>query len=131
EKAVKRLASSGYLLKVAAGDWVTREGTGEREMYVILEGAFEVAAGGGRRLALLEKGDLFGEIAFFTEAGERTASVRAVTDGRLLVLRRKFLAELTQSDPEAGFQILMNMSRILAERMAAMVRAAASTSPEA
>ncbi len=48
-------------------------------MYVILDGAFEVEAGGGRRLALLEKGDLFGEVAFFTEAGERTASVRAVT----------------------------------------------------
>jgi CRP-like cAMP-binding protein len=127
ERAVRQLAKSGFLLKVHAGNLVTRQGTGEREMYVVLEGAFQVVVD-GRRVALLERGDIFGEIAFFTTSGERTASVRALTQGRVLVLRRKFVLELNERDPEAGAQLLMSISRIMAERMAGLVRAAASAS---
>ena len=79
----------------------------------------------GRRIALLEKGDLFGEIAFFGASGERTANVRALTDCRLLVLRRKFLEELARSDPEAAYQIVLSVSRIMAERLGTLVRASA------
>lgn len=123
------LAESGYLLDVEPDALVTRAGIGQREMFVILEGACEVE-GAGRRIALLEKGDLFGEIAFFSESGERTATVRALSKCRLLVLRQKFLEELTASDPEAANQILLNVSRIMAERMSAMVRAAAAGASE-
>ena len=98
ERAVKQLSKSGFLLDVEAGSLVTRQGTGEREMYVVLAGAFDVLVD-GRRVALLEPGELFGELAFFTTSGERTASVRALTAGRVLVLRRKFLLELSESDP--------------------------------
>jgi CRP-like cAMP-binding protein len=123
--ALFHLSESGYLLDVKAGDLITRAGIGQREMFVILEGACEVA-GAAERIALLEKGDLFGEIAFFSEAGERTATVRALSDSKLLVLRQKFLDELTTNDPEAACQILLNVSRIMAERMGAMVRTAAA-----
>jgi CRP-like cAMP-binding protein len=123
--ALFHLSESGYLLDVKAGDLITRAGIGQREMFVILEGACEVEGASGR-IALLEKGDLFGEIAFFSEAGERTATVRALSDSKLLVLRQKFLDELTTNDPEAACQILLNVSRIMAERMGAMVRTAAA-----
>ncbi len=123
-KALKRLTSTGFVLKMRAGDLVTGEGIEERELFLILDGTFEVV-GRERRFALLERGDLFGDIAFFTRAGERTASVRAVTDGRLLVLRRRFLQDLNRREPAAGFQILMNMSRIMAERFAGRTRASA------
>jgi CRP-like cAMP-binding protein len=129
ENALRRLAASGYLLHLEAGHLVTREGIGQREMFVILEGACEVESG-GRRVALLEKGDLFGEIAFFSEAGERTATVRALTPCGLLVLRQKFLEELARSDPEAAYRILLNVSRIMAERLAASFRAASAEPAE-
>ena len=111
-----------------AGHLITREGIGQREMFVILDGACEVESA-GRRIALLEKGDLFGEIAFFAAAGERTANVRALTACRLLVLRQKFLDELGKSDPEAAYQVLLGVSRIMAERMGEMVRARAGSPP--
>ena len=114
--AVRTLTASGFILNLSAGDLVAKSGTEEREVYVILNGLFEVIDQ-GRRLAILEKGDLFGEIAFFTEAGRRSASVLAMSDGKVLVLRRKFLKELTRSDPEAGFQILSNMGRVMAQRI--------------
>jgi CRP-like cAMP-binding protein len=130
EPVLRRLAASGYLLHLEAGHLVTREGIGQREMFVILEGACEVEAA-GRRVALLEQGDLFGEIAFFSEAGERTATVRALTPCRLLVLRQKFLEELAAGDPEAAYRILVNVSRIMAERLAASFRAAAASAEPA
>ena len=128
--ALFHLSESGYLLDVKAGDLITRAGIGQREMFVILEGACEVE-GASKRIALLEKGDLFGEIAFFSESGERTATVRALSDCKLLVLRQKFLDELTTNDPEAACQILLNVSRIMAERMGAMVRTAAAPDADA
>ena len=115
-EAIKKLTSSGFILNLSAGDVITKSGTEEREVYVILKGVFEVLSQ-GRRLAILEKGDLFGEIAFFTEAGQRSASVRAMSDGQLLALRRNFLKELTRTDAEAGFQILTNMGRVMAHRI--------------
>jgi CRP-like cAMP-binding protein len=123
-RALRRLASSGYLLNLEAGALVTQEGIGQREMFVILEGGCEVEAG-GRRIALLEKGDLFGEVAFFSETGERTATVRALTACRLLVLRQRFLDELLEQDPAAAYQLVLNVGRIMAERLGSMVRTAA------
>ncbi|PYQ43268.1 MAG: hypothetical protein DMF77_10510 [Acidobacteria bacterium] len=128
--ALFHLSESGYLLDVKAGDLLTRAGIGQREMFVILEGACEVE-GAGKRIALLDKGDLFGEIAFFSESGERSATVRALSDCKLLVLRHQFLEELTTNDPEAACQILLNVSRIMAERMGGMVRTAAASASDA
>ena len=91
-------------------------------MYVILDGVFEVISE-NKRLAILEKGDLFGEIAFFTQTGERCASVRAVTKGEVLILRRNFLKELTRIDPEAGFQILTNIGTVMADRIVSLNQA--------
>ena len=50
---------------------------------------------------------------------------RALSDCKLLVLRQKFMEELVRNDPEAACQILLNVSRIMAERMGGMVRAEA------
>lgn len=122
EETAKRLTSSGFILELSPGDVITKTGTKEREMYVILDGIFEVIAQ-EKRLAILEKGDLFGEIAFFSETGERCASVRAVTKGEVLVLRRNFLKELTRTDPEAGFQILTNMGTVMADRIVSLNQA--------
>ena len=52
--ALFHLSESGYLLDVKSGDLITRAGIGQREMFVILEGACEVE-GAGKRIALLEK----------------------------------------------------------------------------
>ncbi len=115
--SVKRLLNSGFVLDVQEGDPLTRVGVVEREIFIILEGAFEILVN-DRPVNLLGKGEVIGEIAFFSSHGHRTAEVRALTDGKLLVLRRKFLRELTRKDPDAGFQLLTNLSRVLADRFA-------------
>lgn len=119
--SLKRLAEKGFLMDVQEGQLVTRENLQEKEVFVILKGVFEVVAR-RKRLAILHKGEVFGELAFFTEAGLRTASIRAMTEGRLLVLRRRFLDELRQEDLKLACQILFNLGRIMAGRLSGMIR---------
>ena len=120
-ETVKTLTGSGFILNPSPGDVIAKSGTEEREMYVILEGVFEVVSQ-QKRLAILGKGDLFGEISFFSETGQRCATVRAVTEGEILVLRRNFLQKLTSIDPEAGFQILTNIGTVMADRIVSLNR---------
>jgi len=128
-EATRKLTSSGFILDLSPGDVIARSGTKEREMYVVLDGVFEVIAQ-DKRLAILEKGDVFGEIAFFCTTGERCASVRAVTRGEVLVLRRSFLEELTHDEPEAGLQILTNIGSVMADRIVSLNQALlAATDP--
>ncbi len=120
ESSIRKLAGKGFIMDVPADRTVVRQDLIEKEMFFILEGAFVVETG-GRVLAHLYRGDVFGEIALLVEEGRRTATIRSVADGRVLVLRRRFLEELMKDDPALSSRILFNLSRILAERMAGML----------
>jgi len=126
EGVVRRLAAFGVVVEVPAGALITREGHVERELFVILEGCFE-AFSGERVFSRMNKGEAFGEVAFFRGGGERSASVRAQTDGRLVVLRRSALAELGRVDPAAAHTLLFNLARILADRVVHLGASPAST----
>ena len=54
-------------------------------VYFIDVGSVDIIDGNGRQLANLKAGDVFGEMAYFTKKGKRSATVVAKTD---LVLRR-------------------------------------------
>ena len=125
EAAVRKLTTKGFMLDVGRETLVTRSGYGEREMYIVLDGTLEVFSAAGQRLTVLGRGDLFGELAFFRDEGKRTASVRAASDGNLLVLRRHFLSELGKSDPDVALQLHFNLGRILSERLIRVERRAA------
>jgi len=114
---VERLSRSGLIVDVEGGSRVARKGFGEREMFLILDGLFEASVA-GRRLSMLEKGDLFGEVAFFREGGERSADVRALSTGRLLTISRKFVDRLRQEDPDGAIALLTALCRVMAERLA-------------
>ncbi|HXI56076.1 MAG TPA: cyclic nucleotide-binding domain-containing protein [Polyangia bacterium] len=118
--AMKKLLAKGYTLDVPPGQVVTRADLVEQEVFVIFDGDFEVSSA-GRRLAVLTKGDVFGELALFLPTGRRTATIRSLTPGRVLMLRRKFLTELTKEDPELAAQLLFGLGRVMAQRMAGMI----------
>jgi hypothetical protein len=120
DEAIRTLAGKGFIMDVPADRTVVRQDLIEKEMFFILEGAFVVEAG-DTVLAHLHRGDVFGEIALLVDEGRRTATIRSLTEGRVLVLRRRFLEELMRDDPALSSRILFNLSRILAERMAGML----------
>ena len=80
------LVGHGLVIDIEEGTLVTRRGFRELELYVVLEGDFATDEG-----QHLEAGDHFGEESLLHEAGRRAHTVRARTDGKLLVLRGVFL----------------------------------------
>jgi hypothetical protein len=116
EATVRRLSHQGFLMKVPSGELLTEKGLAQQELFVILDGVFEVYDG-TRRLRVIGPGDVIGEIAFFGTSGRRSASVVAACDGQVLVLRRHFLDQLRQSEPEIAAELLFELARALADRM--------------
>jgi MFS family permease len=98
EPALERLASQLEPLEVRAGTEVIRQGDHGDRFYVIESGRFDVTVDGAPA-GKLGPGGFFGEIALLRNV-PRTATVTALTDGRLQALgREEFLAAVTGHPP--------------------------------
>lgn len=99
---LERLAAAATWADTRPGDEVVRQGAIGDRFYVVAEGRFSVTVDAVRRAAELEVGDGFGEIALL-QSVPRTATVTAVTSGRLLtVTSEAFLAAVTGSEDGRG-----------------------------
>lgn len=108
----------------ADGQEIVREGDTGACMYVIQQGQVEVVTGQDgdlKRLALLGDGDFFGEMALFG-GEERSATVRALGEARVLKVDKRTLLRRIQEDPLLALNLLESLSdriRRLNERVAA------------
>lgn len=86
----RKLLSYSRVVEVAAGTKVCRQGGQERDLYMVLDGQCAVIKNTSevRRkvVALLDRGSIFGEAAFFF-AASRTADVQTIEPCRFLVIR--------------------------------------------
>jgi CRP-like cAMP-binding protein/predicted MFS family arabinose efflux permease len=106
EGSLEQLAGSAESQEVAPDAVVVQEGTPADAFYVVESGTYAASTVGpdGKPLALQElgEGDYFGEIGLI-EAIPRTATVTAVTAGRLLrVDGAAFVEALTQAAPSTA-----------------------------
>jgi CRP-like cAMP-binding protein len=95
------------------GEIVFRQGSEGNCMYVILEGQVEVVSesnGHSVRVAVLGKGDFFGEMAIFQKEA-RTATIRTLTYARLLTVDKKAFLTRIDEDPSLAFRIVETLSR--------------------
>lgn len=106
-----------YVVDYVAGESVFREGDLGTEMYIIQDGKVEVLRRIGhedRQVAVLERGDFFGEMALLEEL-PRTATVRALTDVRLLRINGATFDQMLQDNPEIAVRMMRKLSRRLRE----------------
>jgi len=109
-----QLLRNAMAVKCRPGDVVLRAGDGGRQMGFVERGAVQVEVG-GRVVALLGEGELFGEMAVALNA-TRTADVVAVGDDtRVLLLSQTCLDRL--KDPADVTQIWRNLARVLAMKL--------------
>jgi len=100
-----------------AGEPIVRQGEKGSHMFVLQQGRLEVlqeAGGTESRLGLLEPGDVFGEMAIF-ERQERSATIRALEDSRVLTVDRRTFLRRVQEDPSLAFHILRSLSHRVRE----------------
>ena len=102
-RSMSRLQQSLRIRHHQAGETVMAEGQTGAAMYVIYEGTCEVTAG-GRRVAVLGRGELVGEIAVVT-GQPRTATVQCMEPSVLVELAGDVYREILVDEFATGFLI--------------------------
>lgn len=100
-----------------AGTWLARQGAAGRDVFMLLDGDVEVIKhlrDGDHLLHVARPGESLGELSLLAGI-PRSASMRAVTDVAVLVLRAEAFEAWLQSHPELGRRLL----RLLARKLAA------------
>lgn len=102
EPDLRALATIATTRRFTAGQYVFYQGDPGHAMYVIAEGRAHVELSSGEGdtviLAMLEPGDVFGELALI-DGGSRSASVIAVENVELLMVNRASLLDLLVRQP--------------------------------
>ncbi len=117
ESEQRRLLRGGTVIDCATGDKIITTGTVGSEVFVVLSGLVEVRLPGqDTPVAVLDTGQVFGEIAFIADI-TRTADVVALTQSRVLVLSKSTLKRLMATAPTLAAKVMFNLSRVLCERL--------------
>ena len=117
-QAMKMLRNTS-VMKLAAGDTLLRAGDMGEEMFVLLSGIMCVTADRSEvPLARFGRGAILGEVAYLSEM-PRTATVKALDDSEVLVLTQNRLQLLVEEAPETAAVVLLNLSRLLCDRIRA------------
>jgi CRP-like cAMP-binding protein len=102
------------------------QGTLGQHFYIVLKGRAAVVRD-GRLVALLGRGDWFGEMAFSTPDQTRSATVKAVTSTTLLVFGRVGYRTLLETCPQAAARIAEREAARLANLASPTVAATVAT----
>lgn len=94
---------------------IFREGEAGDKMYIIQSGKVRISkkiAGHDHILALLGKGEFFGEMAIFSQMN-RTATATAVDDVQVLVFNRSGFEGMVEKNPKLALNIIDKLCRRL------------------
>lgn len=84
-------------VRIAAGDWLVREGDGAEALFVVVHGRLE-AVGPGATDKAMSRGHVIGEIGMLTGQA-RSVGVRALRDSELLALSKEEFDNLADAHP--------------------------------
>jgi CRP-like cAMP-binding protein len=112
KKELALVAGIADEIDLPEGKELTREGGPAREFFVLVDGTADVLKK-GKRINKLKAGDFFGEIALVHDS-PRTATVKAASPVRALVVTDRNFRRLLEESPEIQRKVLS----ALAERLA-------------
>jgi CRP-like cAMP-binding protein len=109
KKGLRAIVSAATELDVPAGKTLVTEGEHDRYLYVLTRGTALVTKG-GRKLNELVPGDFFGELAFLS-GSPRSATVKAYSDVRVLILGPRELDVIVAKEPAIARKLLEAMAK--------------------
>ena len=117
KKELKNIAQLTHEREYKSNEYIFKKHAPAEGMYVILHGEIEIKdPKSGNIFANLHSGDFFGELALLDEE-PRSASAICNVPSRLIGFFRTDLLTLINRYPELGNKILLNLSRVLGERL--------------
>jgi CRP-like cAMP-binding protein len=103
----------------AKGARVLKAGDSDRTLYLVASGQVEVVGENAKtrkRLALINTGSVFGEMAFF-DGAPRSASVYALEEVEVLALHQDAFQLLATWNPRIALKLVMDLGRVLSLRL--------------
>jgi len=131
---VKQINKSGIQEWFAKGSPIFRKGQIGKEMYIIMDGVVQIlddTVDPPKSIALLEQGELFGELSVTAKATKRStkeeslrrsASALAAQDSTLFVVHEDAFRNLLDRSPDVASKLLMNLFYITGERLRETIR---------
>ncbi len=102
------------------GEYIFYQGDPGIGMYIIRDGIVEIKRSFENKetfsLALLNKGDFFGELALI-DGDKRSASAVAIEDTTLAVIFKPDLDEFVEKFPKTGAKVLQGLNRVIIARL--------------
>jgi CRP-like cAMP-binding protein len=120
-----RLLVHAELQRFPSGQVVIRAGEVDRTLFVVADGRLETRFPGVERRALVGRGSVLGEVAFF-DGYPRSASVFADGDVELLRLTPSAFDEFARREPALARTFVFELGRILSLRLREERRALSS-----
>ena len=111
DRGLRAIVSAADEIDEPRGTVLIGEGDLRRELFVLLTGTAKVTRR-GRKIAEVGPGDFFGEIALVS-GGPRTATVKAESDVRVMMLAPARFETVLDSEPSVRDEVL----RALGERL--------------
>lgn len=118
---MKLLATFSSEERFKEGSMIFREGDKGDKLYIVLDGRMRISkfipGVGEEALAVLDRGDFFGEMALIDEK-PRSADAKAHEgDATVLSIDRATLNEILSMDPHASLQFLNLLCRMISRRL--------------
>lgn len=101
----------GKKRRITAGSLIFKRGDPVDQLYFIGSGRVLIEEVGIE----VSSGDIFGEIAFFTDAATRTATARCVEDAEVYEIDQKRFMRLQFEDPSFGLSVMRTVTRRLSD----------------
>ena len=114
-KELVRIMNISHTESYAAGDYVFREGEEGQDMYVMLSGTVQLDKG-GVKVVEMSRGQHFGEMAL-VDRSQRSLSAVAVTDARLIAIKRTDFYAVIKKEPPLAVKLLWSFVQVLTERL--------------
>ena len=119
-KELRLLATFSSEELYKSGQKIFAEGEQGDKLYIILDGEVRISkfipGAGEEALAILERGDFFGEMALIDNAS-RSADAIAHTDVTVLPIQSRLLTEILSRDVDSSYQFLYILCKILSRRL--------------
>lgn len=115
-----QVCAIGRLETAPSGTLIFEEGESGTDLFLVVSGAVELTTqimrAGEQRLALLDRGQIFGELACFDEL-PRSASATAFVDSQILRIPGEPLQGLISGSPALAASLLKNIVRKISLRL--------------
>lgn len=116
---IVRITSACTKVVVEEGEDLIVKGDPSLDLYIVTSGSFKVyddTLGEDFVHAILDKGDIFGEMSFM-DGTPRSASVKALVNGTLLRMGRKEFDNLLASSPDTAMLFIFTLARVITRRL--------------